>query len=149
MTFFPPLARTFEVGQDGRGRGALCEGKRVRRKQGEDRVNEMASKDELNGGRKETRSDRALLIDSSQTHSFERRRGVPKPKFLSSALQKAWSVGCVSKGLRQGVMGCVHECKCVWEGHPSFSHTSQPFNREVRDLHTVGGSEVAGITRLL
>lgn len=38
---------------------------------------------------------------------------------------------------------------CVWEGHPSLSNTSQAFNREVRDLHTVGGSEVAGITRLL
>lgn len=48
---------------------------------------------------------------------------------------------------------CV--CVCVWaqmcmqEGHPSFSHTSQPLNGEVRDLHTDGGSEVAGITRLL
>lgn len=74
VTFFFPLARTFEVGQDGEGRrGPLCEGKGVRRKQGEDRVNEMASKDELNGGRKETRSGWALLIDSSQTHSFERR----------------------------------------------------------------------------
>lgn len=74
MTFFPPLVRTFEVGQDGEGRrGPLWEGKGVRRKQGEDRVNEMASKDELNGGRKETRSGWALLIDSSQTHSFERR----------------------------------------------------------------------------
>lgn len=87
VTFFPPLVRTFEVAQDGEGRrGPLCEGKGVRKKQGEDRVNEMASKDELNGGRKETRSGWALLIDSSQTHSFERRRGVPKPKFLSSAL---------------------------------------------------------------
>lgn len=89
MTFFPPLARTFEVGQDGEreGGGVLSvRGKGVRRKRGEDRVNEMASKDELNGGRKETRSGRALLIDSSQTHSFELRRGVPKPKFLSSAL---------------------------------------------------------------
>lgn len=46
-------------------------------------------------------------------------------------------------------MGCVHGCKYVWEGHPSLSNTSQALNREVRDLHTVGGSEVAGITRLL
>lgn len=68
------------------GGGALCEGTEVRKKWREDRVNEMASKDELNGGRKETRSGLALLIDSSQTLSFERRRGVPKPEFLSSAL---------------------------------------------------------------
>lgn len=86
MTFFPRLAGTFEVGQDGEGRGAFCEGTEVRKKRREDRVNEMASKDELNGGRKETRSGLALLIDSSQTHSFERSRGVPKPEFLSSAL---------------------------------------------------------------
>jgi len=38
--------------------------------------------------------------------------------------------------------------ECSGEGHPSFSHTSQPLNGEVRDLHTDGGSEVAGITRL-
>lgn len=37
----------------------------------EDRVNEMASKDKLNGGRKETGSGTALLTDSSQTHSFQ------------------------------------------------------------------------------
>lgn len=61
-------------------------GNEVRKKRGEDRVNEMASKDELNGGRKETRSGLALLIDSSQTHCFECHRGVPKPEFLSSAL---------------------------------------------------------------
>ncbi len=57
-----------------------------KKKAREDRVNEMASKDELNGGRKETRSGLALLIDSSQTRSFQLRRGVPKPEFLSSAL---------------------------------------------------------------
>lgn len=56
-----------------------------KKKAREDRVNEMASKDELNGGRKETRSGLALLIDSSQTPSFQPRRGVSKPEFLSSA----------------------------------------------------------------
>lgn len=62
-----------------RGGGAFCEGMEVRKKKPrEDRVNEMASKDELNGGKKETRSGLALLIDSSQTHSFERRRGSSK-----------------------------------------------------------------------
>lgn len=62
-----------------RGGGPFCEGMEVRKKKPrEDRVNEMASKDELNGGKKETRSGLALLIDSSQTHSFERRRGSSK-----------------------------------------------------------------------
>lgn len=42
----------------------------------EARVNEMASKDELNGGKKETRSGLTLLMDSSQTPSFQSRSGV-------------------------------------------------------------------------
>lgn len=86
VTFFPRLAGTFEVGQDGERRGPFYEGTEARKKRGEDRVNEMASKDELNCGRKETRSGLALLIDSSQTQSFQHRGGVPKPEFLSSAL---------------------------------------------------------------
>lgn len=70
MTFFPRLEGTFEVGQDGDGEGgSFCDG--GKKKAREDRVNEMASKDELNGGRKETRSGLALLIDSSQTLSFQ------------------------------------------------------------------------------
>lgn len=57
MTFFPRLAGAFEVGRDG-GRevamvGSFVEGTEVRKKAREDRVNEMASKDELNGGEKE------------------------------------------------------------------------------------------------
>lgn len=87
VTFFPRLAGTFEVGQDGEAReGVFLWGDRGKKKAREDRVNEMASKDELNGGRKETRSGLVLLIDSSQTHSFQHHGGVPKPEFLSSAL---------------------------------------------------------------
>lgn len=37
----------------------------------EARVNEMAPKDELNGGKKETQPGLTLLIDSSQTPSFQ------------------------------------------------------------------------------
>ena len=64
-----------KLGKTEGGGGSFCEGTEVRKKAREDRVNEMASKDELNGGRKETRSGLALLIDSSQTRSFQRRRG--------------------------------------------------------------------------
>ncbi|KAG8010503.1 hypothetical protein GBF38_009600 [Nibea albiflora] len=57
-----------------RGDGGKKKKKKEKEKKArEDRVNEMASKDELNGGRKETRSGLALLIDSSQTGSFQRR----------------------------------------------------------------------------
>lgn len=64
-----------EAGLSVRGDGGK---KKKKKKAREDRVNEMASKDELNGGRKETRSGLALLIDSSQTRSFQRRGGVSK-----------------------------------------------------------------------
>lgn len=64
VTFFP----TFEVGHDGEGRGETEVSKKKAR---EDRVNEMPSKDKLNRGRKETGPGPALLIDSSQTHSFQ------------------------------------------------------------------------------
>lgn len=127
----------------------------MRRKHGEDRVNEMASKDELNGGRKETRSGRALLTDSSQTPSFERRGGVSKARIPELSSLKGRESGvcerAVGGGLRQGADGvcaCAPMCVCGRVTHPLVTHP-RAFNREVRDLHTVGGSEVAGITRLL
>lgn len=66
---------------------SLGVGEGVMKKAREDRVNEMASKDELNGRRKETRSELALLIDSSQNTSLHhppslRPRAAPKNKFL-------------------------------------------------------------------
>lgn len=95
----------------------------------EDRVNEMASKDELNGGRKETRSGLALLIDSSQTRSFQRRRGVSKPEFLGSAPQK-----------RLECVGCASRAGGASSGHTSRRPSVVGARRgEVRDFHTDGG----------
>lgn len=79
-----------------RGEGVFLWGDRGKKKAREDRVNEMASKDELNCGRKETRSGLALLIDSSQTHSFQ-------PQSLNSSAQLfkrpgvwgVWVRGCI------------------------------------------------------
>lgn len=133
------------MGGSGGGRGAEVKGEKKAR---EDRVNEMASKDELNGGRKETRSDLSLLTDSSQTGSFQRPR-CSKAQIPQLSSLKGFKCGAYERGAALGGNRvCVGVQMCAQKGHSSFSHTPRPLNGEVRDLHTDGGSEVVGITRL-